>query len=414
MRLIGLALLGALVAFSACDRVYKSIPDASGMLAATSGKDGSSAVNNNPAEALDGDPPYVPETLDVRVFYVLPSGHEWRVPVITSLDRQPDRPISDPLPWYYNLWEVFQKFVGKYLVYYFARYVDSFGLAIYDGPAYPSEIPPAGVQLIRYNDVGFRRCYPADRDPATPEPPTFSAAKLAADTYCQTLCGSPDFEMVDFDMNQWRYTCYKYGTKSYQIVTWGGTRCEKTLDNGMVQACYPLTGAVEIRRNLGNQAISCPACDKDGDGVVSLQDLILERNNIYRPTQGLGLTFARVVNTTQTVDQTMNLTQYVTPGSGLSNSAATYLEITHWQPGTPVDCKAPLGSPNHQLNWLPELTISDQTSHYLGQLLGNQYCQAQASNVCRTGALGMIFGHCRINRDGTHSIRATVYCMKCN
>ena len=76
---------------------------------------------------------------------------------------------------------------------------------------------------------------------------SFTEAKTAADGHCQTLCGE-GFERTDCDMNQWKYICYNYNTgsgwKSYNIVTWGGTQCEKTVDNGLVQACNPVTGVI--------------------------------------------------------------------------------------------------------------------------------------------------------------------------
>ena len=355
---------------------------------------------------------YVPETLGKMRSFTLPAGHTWFVPVMASLAQDPGRTPNDPLPWQNDLYNLFglTTYVGRYMRAYVAQHADPFGLAIDNGPAYPTTIPPATVRLIEYNSIG---CLPANQNPATPTPPTFTAAKAAADAYCQTLCGQ-GFEMTDFDMNQWKHICYNFnpgtGQKSYNVITWGGTQCEKTVDNGLVQACNPVTGVIEVRNNLNQPSTVCPNCDKDGDGLVTLKDLVIERNSAFGPRrQALGLTFPVIYPTGKTVNQTMDLTSYVYSGADIMD--VDYIEITGWNVGIPVNCL----NPGEQGNYLDDLTKSNPLdSTLLNQTLANAWCQARAYNICVAGALGVTFGHCRINKDGTHSIRAAAgYCLKC-
>lgn len=367
-------------------------------------------VSNQPATMADA---YVPETLNKTLSFTLPSGHWWFVPVIASLAQDPARPPTDPLPWQNDLYNYLglTTYVGRYIRAYVPHFADAFGLAVYNGPAYPTEIQPATVRLIEYSGVG---CIPANRNPATPAPPSFTDAKAAATGYCQTLCGQ-GFEMTDFDMNQWKYICYNYNTgtggwKSYNVITWGGTQCEKTVDNGLIQACNPLTGVVQIRSNLDQPLASCPNCDKDGDGLITLKDLVIERNTTFGPRkQALGLTFPVIYPTGKAVNQTMDLTSYVHPSADVMD--VDYIEITGWDLNTPVNCL----STGDQYSKLPDLTKSNPAdSTLLNQYLANSWCQRRGATTCMSGALGVTFGHCRINKDGTNSIRTTAgYCMKC-
>ncbi len=361
---------------------------------------------NGPTTPL-GPSGFTPTTYDQQKAYVLPLTHIWRFPVMGALGRSD---IGELPSWQYDLQNLQNStYRGKYILGIVPNFAQAFGFALSDGPAYPTPIPAAGVWLIEYNAPS---CFSTYRNPLTPEPPTYQEAKASADAYCQSLCGS-GFEMTDFDMSQWKYACYgaRVGTqyRSYQVSTWGGSECSKTLDNGLIQACNPLTGLVEVRTNLDRSPSFCLGCDLDGDGVISLKDLTISRNQAFGPRQqGLGQTFPIIYDAYRTIDQSLPLTQLVLPQN---QEAVDYIEITHWDANTPVNCN----DPNSHLSPLLMLTTSDQASTTLfGQALANGYCRRLGATYCATGALGYTIGHCRINKDGTHSIRVVAgYCMAC-
>ena len=343
-------------------------------------------------------------TYEQHVTYGLPLDHNWHIPVMGALEG--------PVTWGTNLGNLFN-YDGKYMFNSIPSILDAFGYAVYDAP-YPPQAPVSGVRLIEYNSPG---CDPANINPDTPEPPSFADAKATANAWCESQCGS-GFAMTDFDMNQWQYACYgivipPFTFKSYRMVTWGGTRCEKILDNGLVQACNPLTGLTEVRSHLGDDAASYPQYDLDGDGVISLRDLTLARNEAFGPyQQGLGETFPAIYKTNTTIDQSLALTQFVVPGN---QRIASYMEITHWDtdPLNPIDCNDPA---SHIIP-LEELSTSDPGGpSRIGQDLADLWCQATSgpTSRCAQDSLGYTIGHCRILPDGTHVIRITgPYCMKC-
>jgi hypothetical protein len=352
---------------------------------------------------------FTPTTYNMQKTHLLPLTHIWRFPVMGALDKSD---IGELPSWQYDLQNLQgSTYRGKYILGIVPNFAQAFGFALSDGPAYPTSIPPAGVWLIEY--IGAN-CATQNRNPLTPVPPTWSEAKATADAYCQSLCGL-GFEMTDFDMSQWRYACYvaKIADPSvyrgYQVSTWGGSECSKTLDNGLIQACNPLTGLVEVRANLDRPPSFCLGCDLDGDGIISLKDLTISRNHaLGSRQQGLGQTFPIIYDARRTIDQSLPLTQLVLPQN---QEAVDYMEITHWDANTPVNCNDPNSHPSPLLM----LTTSDQASTTLfGQALANGYCQRLGATYCATGALGYTIGHCRINKDGTHSIRvAAGYCHKC-
>lgn len=336
--------------------------------------------------------------------YSLPQSHRWVFGVMGPLEGGTQPGFSDNLNWNPNLDQLINStYLGKYMLDFHPKFVKAFGLTLQDGPQYPPELPPAGVRLIQYNGP----CIPPFRNPLTPEPPTFAAAKAAADGWCASHCGE-GFEMTDFDINQWRYACYGYSGKGYQIVTWGGSRCEKIVGEEVI-SCAWLTGFIEIRNNLGNPASSCPTCDLDADGTITLQDLTLARNQLPALAfRGERQTFPVIFDSRTTVDQTQALTQIVTRDN---IDYATYMEITHWNATTPVDCN----NPSSHLGFLETLTKSNPTDPTLfGQALANIYCENAGGTYCAQDSLGYTIGRCRINKDGTHSIRVSAgYCMYC-
>ena len=280
---------------------------------------------------------YVPQTLIKTRTFNLPQNHNWFVPMMASLDKMDIRPLIDPLPWNYQLRETYNEYVGKGLMGYTAStFSTAFGQSVVAGPAYPTTIPPATVQLIEYNNT---TCNPTGRNPATPAPPTFSDAKTAADSFCKSMCGA-DYEMSDFEMNQWKYICYldgyaPGGPKSYNIITWGGTRCEKTINPEQVSVCNPYTQLTQVRAKLNGPLAECPECDFDGDGLITLKDLVFSRNEVFGPKkQGLGLTFPIVHATGKMVHETMDLQNYV----GTSTQTVDYVDLTGWTDGQPIDC----------------------------------------------------------------------------
>jgi hypothetical protein len=70
---------------------------------------------------------------------------------------------------------------------------------------------------------------------------------------------------------------------AYQVATWGGTRCEKVADNGLMQPCNPVEPLIEVRQYLGQPATACPDCDLDADGQITLVDLTMARNGAFGP-----------------------------------------------------------------------------------------------------------------------------------
>lgn len=350
---------------------------------------------------------YVPTTYGAGKNYNLPALHKLRFPVMAALDLENN---GGPIPWHFDLDSLPNSlFHGKYVTQYPANSLSTFGFLISDGPAYPTPIPAGGAWLIEYIGTSMGvSCGTSPRNPDTPEPPTWTQAKAAADAWCAGTCGQ-GFEMTDFDMSQWIYACYKYKVdgiwRGYQFSTWGGSMCEKTLDNGLIQACNPLTGLTEVRTHLSRPSSDCPSCDRDGDGLISLRDLMMARNEAFGPKKaGLGVTFPIIHGSGTTVNNSLNLTQFIRPEG---RDVSDFIEITHWDAETPVDCS----NPASHLTPLRQLTTSDQFSvAFFGQVRANQYCES----VCVTGAIGYTIGHCRINKDGTHSIRISCgYCMKC-
>jgi hypothetical protein len=218
--------------------------------------------------------------------------------------------------------------------------------------------------------------------------------------------------MTDFDMNQWRYGCWADTTAgtAYQVATWGGTRCEKVADNGLMQPCNPVEPLIEVRQYLGQPATACPDCDLDADGQITLVDLTMARNGAFGPKSvGVGETHAKIFNSGVDAPGAMvNLTQFVDDSSG---GAGDYLEITHWDTGVVIDC----GDVNQHLPYLQELTVSDASfPGKPGQAMADEMCQLGGLAYCSDGAMMYSIGHCHIAPDGTHFIRISAgACMKC-
>lgn len=348
---------------------------------------------------------FVPTTYPLTKTIALQDGHEWLFPVMIARGTDGTDPAS--LIWQTDFSIVYATaIIGKYFYTFPDDSEDTFGLVIHDGSTIWPQTPPAATQMVEYNGPA---CAEVFRNPNTPLPPSFVDAKAAADQYCVDLCGD-GFEMTDFDMNQWQYTCFSriVGTpKAYQVAAWGGSQCEKKIDNGLIQACNPITGVIAVRQNLGGPLGNCPECDVNGDGVIALDDLIAARNEAYGPHRsGAGYTFALVRETGTTIDQAVDLTQFMSLPN--SEAGAIHVEITHWNSTTPVDCNAP--GMNHSL--LHEVTEpAPGGSQYLGQRMADDYC---GPAICSAGGLGYTIGHCRINDDGTHSIRITLgFCYDC-
>jgi hypothetical protein len=342
-----------------------------------------------------------PETYPQQEDYILPPGHNWLLPQIVALDEsQPGE-----LTWNTDLnFLEDSTYFGKYMLGIGPLHQEPFGVGEQTTP------PPAGSYIIEYLGP---TCTTSPVNPATPLPPAFSEAKTSADNYCVNMCGS-GFEMTDFDMNQWRYACYKTmtanGPRAYNYVTWGGSQCEKTVDNGLIQACNPLTGLIQVRQNLRKPVAECPECDLNGDGEITLLDVIRARNKAFGPRkQGLGLSYPIIRRSNTTIDQSIGLDP-----NTLQQAAVTYMEVTKWNSTEPVDCNDTSGHIIH----LDALTTSSPGSTTLfGQTLANQYCADTygGAGICQGGAIGYSIGHCRINKDGTHSIRIVAgYCMKCD
>ena len=197
--------------------------------------------------------------------------------------------------------------------------------------------------------------------------------------------------------------------RAEQVGNWAPTKSGQNFRKNV--AIFSGTRIIEVRNNLNQASSTCPNCDKDGDGLITLRDLVIERNTTFGPRkQALGLTFPVIYPTGKTVNQTMDLTSYVYPGASLVD--VDYIEITGWDTGVPVDCL----TTGDQYSKLPDLTKSNPSdATLLNQALANSWCQRSGATTCMSGALGVTFGHCRINKDGTHSIRAIGgYCMKCS
>jgi hypothetical protein len=341
-----------------------------------------------------------PGTYDQHESYILPPGHNWLFPQMVALDESQ----AGALPWNTGLNLLLNStYFGTYILGYGPLHQDPFGMGEQTTP------PPAGSYLIEYLGAS---CTTSPVNPATPLPPAFAEVKASADAYCGSLCGD-GFEMTDFDMNQWRYACYKTmttnGPRAYNHVTWGGSQCEKVVDNGLIQACNPLTELTATRSNLGAPVASCPDCDLDGDGEITLLDLILARNAVFGPRQqGLGLTFPIIRRAGTTIDESLTLDP-----DALQQAAVTYMEVAKWNSTSPVDCNDPSG----HIGALVALTTSSPGSTTLfGQTLANEYCADTygGAGICQGGALGYSIGHCRVNPDGTHVVRIVAgYCMRC-
>jgi hypothetical protein len=339
-----------------------------------------------------------PETYDQMVVYNLNGNHHWHIPIMAALDRDATQPPDTPLPWITGTG--LGPYLGDYLEDYVARVQLPYGLVL-EPPPYQGPIPPAGVRLIRFFGPG---CAYSERDPLTGDPPTHSAAQAAADAYCALMCGD-GYTMTDFDMNQWDIVCYNFDSHSYKVVTWGGTRCGKVVGN-TVYTCDPQSRLTQVRAHLWQSPIDeCPECDLDGDGVISLIDVVLARNSGFVPQRrGLGLTYPALYPTDYSyVDEVFDPAPFVR--SDVELIPVTYMDITEWH-GWPVDCNTPemhtafLGDIfDGGLNHL-------QSESWCGQFGGAPFCDPQH--------LGFMIGHCRVNPDGTHSVRVVFgYCLKC-
>lgn len=348
---------------------------------------------------------YVAPTYLQQKFYVMSSGLDFRVPVMTGF-------VGAPVPWSYDLrgqWPN-MTFAGKYLREDSPDYDLSFGLSVFDGPDYPGQATnayPAGVFIVEYS---ITNCVPIPEFLNTPLPPAWQDAKADADTWCATTCGV-GFEMSDFDMNQWRYGCWadtSAGT-AYNVAAWGGTRCEKLADNGLIQPCNPLQPLIDVRQHLGQPVADCPDCDLDQDGQITLTDLTLARNVAFGPLKvGEGETHAVLMNSGSDAHTAMTtLTQWIEEDQ---SSYGTYLEITEWETGISIDC----ADPDQHLPFLDDLTISDHGQPTEpGQAIVDFLCQLQGFTLCASNSMMYSIGHCRIGPDGVHRIRISLNCMKC-
>ena len=350
----------------------------------------------------------------VQVEYDLWGDHHWFVPVMGALARDPDEPPEDPLNWMSG---VLGPYGGEYLwdegFFYQARYQLPYGLSL-GPPPYSGPIPPATTRLVHFFG---HNCDCDNRDPTTAFPPTFTEAKAAADAYCAGMCGD-GFTMVDFDMNQWYLTCYNFGSDSYNVATWGGTRCGKVEGQTIIE-CDPHTKLTQVREHLWQNPLEeCPECDLDGDGVISLVDVVLARETGFMPRhRGVGLTYALVFLNGSTqdsdsgakIDQTLDPTQFVSPEMQLI--PAVYFDMTEWDVGVPVDCNGL--PPELQVLLLSEITYAAGINGSLADSWCAAYGQPGAT-ACANGSMGFQIGHCQIWPDGTQSIRVVIgYCMDC-
>jgi hypothetical protein len=237
-------------------------------------------------------------------------------------------------------------------------------------------------------------------------------AKAEADAFCADACGSDAFTMVDFDMNQWMYSCYTtfvpgVGPRAYHWATWGGSLCAKTVENGLIETCNPPTHMITVRQNLNEDATVCPECDEDEDSFITLVDLIMARNDAFRKEQALGMTFPMIYDSQEEIENAVGIDK-----TDSSPIEVTFLEITKWTDTEDVDCE----NPGQDLIYLPLLTDSDEdASHLMGQSMANAYCVAKHGMgfVCDTGAIGFSLGHCQVI-NGVDTIRAVAgYCNKC-
>lgn len=349
---------------------------------------------------------FVPTTYAPTKSIQLLNGHKWIFPVMMGRGT----PGTEPESLHFNTnldIRYSTDWLGRYFCTEGGFFTDTFGLLVHDGSAPWTGTPPAAVQMIEYMAPA---CAEAYRNPNTPLPPAFSEAKASADQLCVDTCGE-GFSMTDFDMNQWRYTCFPRmtasGPRAYQVATWGGAECAKTIDNGLIEACNPLTGMTAVRRNLGGPLAECPECDLNNDGIIALDDLIRARNRAYGPRRaGSGYTFQLIRWANTTIEESVNLVPLVAIQNG--ETGAVHIEVTHWNGSTPVDCY----NPTMNKGCLEELTQPHPGgTGYLGQDMADEYCGV---GYCKSNGLGYSIGHCRINPDGSHSIRISAgYCYDC-
>ena len=374
------------------------------------GRGGGKGDGDNRSRDCEPDDPLTYGGPGVQVEYDLLADHQWYVPVMGALARDPERPANDPLPWVSGSlgWYV-GNFTWDQGYFYQARYQLPHGLSL-TAPPYSGPIPPAAVRVIKFAGLN---CVCANRDPGTPLPPERSAAQAAADAYCAGMCGD-GFTMTDFDMNQWNLTCYNHNGNSYKVVSWGGTRCGKVQGQTIIE-CDPQTKLTQVRQHLWQNPLEeCPECDLDGDGVISMVDVILARNTGFVPRhRGVGLTYALLFPTGTTIDQTLDPSPFV--GSDVQIIVATYFDITEWDsdfPGSyPVDCNE---DPMIQADNLSDITLPGG----INGSLADSWCAIYGppgATQCEVDSQGYQIGHCRVWPDGTHSIRVTMgYCMRCN
>ena len=359
----------------------------------------------------DCDPPIDPLTYAQNVEYDLLGDHHWFIPVMGALARDPQRPANDPLNWITDtLGQYYGDLIWDDGYHYQARYQLPYGLTL-GPPPYAGPIPPATVRLVKF---AGSNCDCANRDPNTPFPPTFSEAKAAADAYCAACCGD-GYTMVDFEMNQWNLTCYNFGGNSYKVVSWGGTRCGKVQGQTIIE-CDPHTKLTTVREHLWQNPLDeCPECDLDGDGAISLVDVILARESGFVPRhRGVGRTYALLFPTGDplyagtTIDQTLDPSPFV--GPDMQIIPVTYFDLTELAPGIPVDCSQ---DPEFQAGFLNGIvhfggingSLADSWCSLFGQL---------GATECAMDSLAYQIGHCRVSPDGTHSIRVTMgYCLRC-
>ncbi len=360
------------------------------------------------------DPPMDPLTYAQDVEYDLLGDHHWFVPVMGALARDPQRPANDPLNWITGtLGQYYGNFIWDDGYFYQARYQLPYGLTL-GPPPYAGPIPPATVRLVKF---AGSNCDCANRDPNTPFPPTFSEAKTAADAYCAACCGD-GYTMVDFEMNQWNLTCYNFGGDSYKVATWGGTRCGKVQGQTIIE-CDPHTKLTTVREHLWQNPLEeCPECDLDGDGAISLVDVILARETGFVPRhRGVGLTYALLLSTGElwipgsgaTIDQTLDPSPFV--GPDVQIIPVTYFDMTELAPGIPVDCTDPA---EFQAGFLNGIVSGGGINNSLADSWCSLFGQPGATECSEYGMAYQI-GHCRVSPDGTHSIRVTLgFCMRCH
>lgn len=385
---------------------------------------------------------YVPTTYGLQMNQYMPADYEFRFPLVVSFDRDPNMPPPGPaLPWSSINGPSGLEYQGQWLSPYSPEFQLPFGMQVYNGPNYPSPETtdyPSGVFIVKYNGMFCPDPSLIDVAPelfATPLPPSFAEVQVKANEFCVNECGS-GFEMTDFDMTQWQYTCYIDGAegKAYQVASWGGSKCEKTEDNGLIQACNPLTGMIAIRGHLRESASTYPEGDLDGDGVISMVDLIRARNIAFGPKlQGIGESRMLIKRSfledapgngtfsSLSAEEAMLRLDEVVVIDG-AQTFADIFEITHWEPGIPVICPDPnIHDPvqyqdivNQHFTYLAEFTSGNGGTP--GAALNDDYCAAThgPGSLCAAGADVAGVGHCKVNSDGTHTIRLVGgNCMKC-